>query len=221
VAGVIFLAVVGVFRVRERRAAEIFGMRRRIARDLHDEIGSNLTGIAVSGSLLKDSGALTPGQEARVADITSIAVRTSELMRDLIWVVRPENDKLDDLCYRMKDAAAAILGGTNCHFALPPDPSVHVLNLEVKHNLFLIYKEIITNIARHAKAGEVVVILAVTGRSLILTVSDDGSGFDTAGESKGMGLKNLAARAAAIGGILETTSSPGKGTKTTVIVPFP
>jgi signal transduction histidine kinase len=120
----------------------------------------------------------------------------------------------------MKDAAAGILGGTNCHFALPPDPSVQVLNLDVKHNLYLIYKEIITNIARHAKAKEVVVILATTGRSLMLTVSDDGAGFDTTREMRGMGLKNLAARAAAIGGVLETTSSPGKGTKTTVIVPF-
>jgi ligand-binding sensor domain-containing protein/signal transduction histidine kinase len=218
--GLLALAVTGYVRDRKRRAMELVGVRRRIARDLHDEIGSNLTGIAVSGSLLKDSGELTPGQEARVADILSIAEKTSELMRDLIWVIRPENDRLDDLCFRMKDAAAGILGGSKCHFTMPDDAAAHTLNLEVKHNLYLIYKEIITNIARHAKAGEVATTLKISGRSLVLTVADDGIGFDTAKESAGMGLKNLSARASVVGGSIDITSESRVGTLISVTVPF-
>jgi ligand-binding sensor domain-containing protein/signal transduction histidine kinase len=214
------LAVVGGVRARAQRAREIMGIRRRIARDLHDEIGSNLTGIAVSGSLLKDSGELNPDQDRRVTDITSIAVKTSEMMRDLIWVIRPDNDRLDDLSFRMKDAAVGILAGVHCHFNVPADWSAHTLKLEVKHHLYLIYKEVITNIARHANAEEVMVTLELTGRTLVLTVSDDGTGFDTMKEAKGMGLKNLSHRASAIGGTIEIRSSPGAGTRTIVTVPI-
>ena len=214
------LAVVGVFRAREKRAEEMLDMRRKIARNLHDEIGSNLTGIAVSGSLLKDSGKLDREQEGRVGEITSIAIRTSELMRDLIWVVRPENDRLDDLGFKMKDAAGGILAGTKCHFTMPDHVGDRVLNLEVKHNLFLIFKEIINNISRHAGAREVTVALEASDGRLVLTVSDDGVGFDTARPAKGMGLANLAARARTVGGTIAVSSRPGGGTRTTVSVPF-
>lgn len=220
VVALVALTVAGVFRVREHRAREILAIRRRIARDLHDEIGSNLTGIAVTGSLLRDDGRLTAEQDERVSTITSIAVKTSELMRDLVWVIRPENDRLDDLCFRMKDAAGSILGGMKCRFTMPDAEPPRVLDLEVKHNLYLVYKEIITNIARHARASEVEVRLGVADGELTLRVADDGVGFDPGKASPGSGLRNIASRAAAVRGTSAVRSSPGGGTTVTVTVPF-
>jgi ligand-binding sensor domain-containing protein len=209
-----------IVSIREKRRKEIERLRLRIARDLHDEIGGNLTGIAVAGSLLQKEFSQNDDRQRKAFEITKTAVDTSGLMRDLVWIINPENDTLEDLCFRMKDIGIAMLGNRKVVFQLPNDSPRHPINLEVKRNIFLIYKEILNNIAKHSSAQEVTISMKLTGRSLILHVSDDGVGFGDEPTSRGMGLQSMRARATSVGGVLLIKSEKEKGTQVDVTVPI-
>jgi signal transduction histidine kinase len=90
----------------------------------------------------------------------------------------------------------------------------------VRREVFLLFKEAITNIARHAECTTVDVLLRIDGRRLHLEVSDDGKGFDPTGGSGGQGLRSMRHRAELLGGTLDITSQPGHGTRLMLIVPF-
>jgi len=100
--------------------------------------------------------------------------------------------------------------------ALPPD---HALAPGVREAIFRVAQEGLSNVARHARAGHVRVSLGLIDDQLVLTSQDDGCGFASGGASRGMGMANMAARAAEIGGQLEVTSRPGGGTSVRLAVP--
>jgi signal transduction histidine kinase len=213
-------AIVLLVTARDRRRRDLERLRLRIARDLHDEIGGNLTGIAVAGSLLRKSGPLSPDQDQKADDITKTAVQTTDLMRDLVWIINPQNDTFDDLYFRMKDAANSMLGGRRVTFHFPQDSARRQLKLDVKRSVYLIYKEMMNNIAKHSCATEVTVSFVMTAGSIVLTVADNGIGFDPSVGSQGMGLKNVAARAHSLSGTVRIESRPGSGTRIIVSAPI-
>ena len=186
-------------------------MRVRIASDLHDDLGSSLWSITLLSRMLAKHGKLGDEERQDVSEIHRIAIQSSNSIRDIIWLINPAFDSLQDLILRTKDFAGTVLRGAEyrLHCELP-DLS-RKLPFDFRHNLFLFFKEALTNIARHANATTVEVILQEDSGRWRLTIRDNGRGFDPAAKTAGNGLRNLRARAERMGARLEINSQPDQG----------
>jgi signal transduction histidine kinase len=213
------LAGLGVVRAAQlRRRREIAELRERIARDLHDEVGSNLGGIALLSQLAQ--GADPEQMRRELAEIERIARETAESMRDIVWLLGRESDAPADLLARFRETTATLLAGVEYTFkadpaAFPPRPS-----LDFKRQVFLILKEALHNIVKHSGARSAVVRIVHEGSAFLLEVRDNGRGFDPAAAKQGTGLRSMAARAEAIGGGLSVASQPGGGCVVVLVVPL-
>jgi signal transduction histidine kinase len=186
-------------------------LRNRISTDLHDEIGSNLSSIVVATEMIKrrpmDHYAMQ-----RLTEISQTAMKTADTMRDIVWFINPENDKLDNLILKMKDVAVSLFRSIQYEFRSPEKISNN-LSPEERRNIFLIYKEVLNNIVKHAGATRVEIEVKEDRRSFLLSIQDNGKGFDKESVKKGEGLKNLQRRAKVVGGILDVRSECGPGTR--------
>lgn len=214
--GLLLLALSSVIalmvRMRIRKLLEMERLRSHIARDLHDEIGSNLSSIAMASELLGRQTGLGDKEREKLSGISSVALSTVKDMKDIVWLIKPGNDSLDDLLLRMKDTAAMVLDGCRYTLNFPYIPLRRKVNLEWRQNLYLIYKETLTNIIRHARATVVDIQVRLEGDRLILHVKDDGDGFDPMSVKGGNGLRNIRDRAGMLKADLSIRSGPGRGT---------
>ncbi len=190
--------------------------RERIARDLHDDLGSSLARISLLSGLLKaDRG--SPTQIASHADkISQSADQTVRALEEIVWAVRPGSDSLQSLVEYIAHFATELFegGGIRCRLDLPHSLTARPLPPDVRHNIFLVVKEALTNAFKHSSAQEVRVQANLTGDILEIQVQDDGKGHDPAASAKvekRHGLANMRRRAEAIGATLEFQSTPGQG----------
>ena len=153
--------------------------------------------------------------EADVAAIRRLSMQASNAIREIVWLINPEYDTLQDLVARMEDAARSLLPGIACRFEKRQEHYAWRLPLHQRQNLFLLFKEILTNVAKHAGASEVEILVAESHHHWELCVQDNGVGFDPKAEHAGNGLNNLRQRAARLKGDLQVQSRPGAGTKVT------
>jgi signal transduction histidine kinase len=204
-AAVAVLVALGLYRWRVRRQQQLDRLRLRIARDLHDEIGSNLGGIA----LLIGVAEHDPDAFERIRAIT---LQSIEALKDLVWMIDPGHDALPDMLLRMRGIADDLLPGKLSAFTLTGDATGRRAPLEVRRNVLPIFKEALHNIIKHAQAQHVTIEIALTERRLTLTIRDDGVGMDPAAAPGGHGLRNMQRRAEDIGGQLKIESQPGAGT---------
>ncbi len=217
------LAVVLAWRMsrlaRLARRQEIDVLRQRISRDLHDEIGSHLGSIRLMSELaLREDQGNEPLQE-----IHRLAGEAAESMRGIIWLVR-EGDapRLTSLVEALRQSAAALLKGVGWQLEVREggeDPSI-TASLEFHRQVFLLFREAVHNIARHARASSVRIEAGWKDRRFILRIEDDGCGFELEAVSAGDGLANLRHRAAALGGSLDISSEPGSGTRLLLNAPI-
>jgi ligand-binding sensor domain-containing protein len=206
--GLMFL---GLHLLRLGRLREIERLRLRLAADLHDDVGSNLSTISLlSRRLLKQADAAAPSED--LTAINHISLQTANAIREIVWLINPEYDTMQDLILRMKDAAETILAGIDCHFEISPPNISRKLTLQFRQNLFLLYKETLTNVARHARASRVEINLTEDEAGWRLGVRDNGIGFDPQAGYAGNGLKNLKLRARKLNGVVTIGSEPGRGT---------
>lgn len=228
--GVVLLLIIGYFLFNryqlKRTIAEqqvLLAVRNNIARDLHDEIGSTLTSIKilseVSGkNIHKDS------QKASVfiQKITEQSAAAQQGISDIVWAVKPENDKLENMVIRMREYAAHTLESRNVITSIQVDENLLCQSLDMvqRRDFFLIYKEAINNIAKYAQATEVSVTIGKEEGGLHLEVADNGKGFDTAVTGSSNGLKNMKARALALNGFLDVHSAIGQGTVVNLQIPI-
>lgn len=201
---------------QEREKGE---MRSRIAADLHDEVGSNLSSISMTSQMVRRSAKLDEQDRNRLADIVTTAKETTDAIRDIVWFINPEHDTLADLVLKMKGATSKLLDGLEYTFKESDRTIERKPDILVGKEIYLLYKEVLHNIVKHAKASKVDIEIRNEFRRFVLTVSDDGIGFEVGKASEGLGLKNLRDRAEKIGAKLNFTSSPGHGTKITLSVP--
>jgi signal transduction histidine kinase len=194
-------------RLRRRKRREIEAVRQQISADLHDEIGSNLGTIA----LLARVAAGQPAQAASdLAEIQRVARVTAESMHDLIWFIRPAGDAAN-FATKLRDTATTMLA--HLPFTFRGDGSGRALSLEAKRAVFLIFKEALHNIQRHAQATQVSISLEETASALVLEIADDGIGFAPAASGRGLGLQSQRHRADQLGAELTVESAPGRGTR--------
>lgn len=216
VAGAIYAA----YRYRLRKLLEVERLRLRIADDLHDDVGSNLSSISLGSQLVLQRSALDDEARQLIEEIRQNAAHTAETMRDIVWLINPKNDQLEDMILRMRDVAAKLLTGVQYAFTVTGPPPSRIPDLSIRRNLFLMYKESLNNVAKHSKATHVEISLASSDERLVLSVKDNGVGFDLAHPRTGNGLAGLQRRADAVGGTLDVRSSPGHGTIVTASVPL-
>ncbi len=197
--------------------------RSRIARDLHDDLGSSLTEI----SLLADAGAGWPQAfekaSKRFQAIGNKARAVVNALDVIVWLTNPSKDVLPFLISYLGSYAEEYLSpsGIACRLKIPADVPPLQLTAQVRHNLFLAVKEALHNVVRHARASEVMIEMTITGRQLKITIADNGQGFNPAKPANGNGLSNFNGRLASIGGQCQITSRPNAGTVIAFILPLP
>ncbi len=205
-----------------------------ITADLHDEIGSTLTEIALYSDVglrelrgKQPAAPLSGDERAKLSTLLAEIGTTSrsliDAMNDIVWAIDPKNDSFEFLLLRMKMHATKMLEakGINYDIDIPPALSSLRLPLSFRRRFFLIYKEAINNLLRHAQPKRVVLTLRREGRLLIMTVADDGVGFDPRDAGTGNGLHNMEQRAHSLGGELTIASAPGVGTTVTLRAAIP
>jgi signal transduction histidine kinase/streptogramin lyase len=219
--GVLAALAFAAHRWRVSRVLVLERLRRQIATDLHDDVGSGLTEIALLSEVVRrDAGAAS---HARLATVASLARSLRESMSDIVWAVDPRRDRLADLVDRMRQVAfnMAEADGIRVDFEVPGADELARIDLtpDRKRHLLLAFKEAMTNVARHSGGSRARVALKLAGRRLVLSVADDGRGFDPAASAAGVGLASLRRRAAEIGGSLDLDSAKGSGTTLRLEVP--
>lgn len=190
--------------------------RTRIARDIHDELGTGLTQIG----LLADMGAMKPVAAAAEANFGKIGERARAAVRSLdeiVWAANPRNDflpRLADYLWHLADDCFEAEGSARCRQEVPTGLPAIPVGAELRHNLVLAVKEALTNSLKHGRAETVWLRLQWHDPELIITVEDNGVGFDPANSTaRGNGLTNQMARMREIGGAVEVYSTPGAGTR--------
>lgn len=210
-----------------RAARELEQERGRISRDMHDEVGASLTEIAIlSDRIGRDAGTDEGNQVlehvGRIGDKARVAL---DSIRGIIWATDPGNEDGSRVSAFLREYAGEVVeaAGVDGHFDFPPPGVVPRTSPEVRRTLFLVLKESLTNVLRHGRASRVDVRFVVDGRHLVLSVADDGVGFEIEERSARaghQGLGNMAHRAQESGGTFVVHSASGEGTQVQVRVPW-
>ncbi len=211
--------------IREREIAErqraLETERSRIARDLHDDLGSSLTEIGV----LASTGQRPHHGMDLQGLFNAIAAKARGLIAALdviVWAVDPEDNSLQSVADYLSGFAGEYLANStiSCRFKIPVSFPPLMLDGRVRHDLLLTVKETLNNIVRHGIASEVEFKMAVIGEALEIEIADNGKGFDPATARAGSGLKNLSTRLMNHGGGCQVESIIGKGTTVTIHLPL-
>jgi signal transduction histidine kinase len=211
----------GMLRHRSLRRREIEQLRQQIARDLHDDIGSNLGGIVLLSEI---GGEQSRDPESRrdFESIRKAAEDASLAMRDIVWLIQREPIGLKDFVTRMRQSLRTILNHPDVTMEL--EPAVfqdRPLGLLFRRHVFLAFKEALNNVRKHARTRRATVKVEIKTDRLRFTVRDEGIGFDPEMPGRpGQGLGNLKRRAARVSGSLRIDSAPGKGTEVIFEAPF-
>lgn len=191
--------------------------RARIARDLHDELGASLTRIWRLSERAQGGQEGAEQLKTRIVKISDFALRTSRSLDEIVWAVNPRNDSVGSLLEYMTQFASELFEetGVSCRFDIPANLPEVPLPPEIRHNLFLVVKEALTNVLKHAHAREVCLCAQSCGCRLEVSVHDDGRGFEPASNpavSGCNGLTNMQQRIKNLSGQFVVETAPGKGT---------
>ena len=208
------------WRQHSHRRRDAQRLHDKLARDLHDEIGSNLGSITLICSFAAQSDATPDSMRADISEIERVAAETADSMRDMVDLISTRRSEAGhdwlDVLHRLTER---LLRHHKFDCALPAAPLTLEPDIETRRELYFFCKEVLHNIAKHAQATHVRFHLMPTTDGLRVEIADDGLGFDTAGSSRGHGLGNLRERAAVMKANLQILSKPGNGTSITLDVP--
>ena len=214
--------------VERERAVET--ERRRIANDIHDDLGAGLTEIVILSELAQNPGETFDTVQSDVRNVTDKARALTHSLDEIVWAVNPENDTLDSFVSYACNFAQNYLQSCRirCRLAVPAHIPNVPLTADVRHNFFMVLKEALNNIAKHAGASEVWIQIVVRSAEFAIVVADNGNGFpieakpagcagpNGEGEGGGLGrngLANMRKRMQNIGGRVNVESQPGHGTR--------
>jgi ligand-binding sensor domain-containing protein/signal transduction histidine kinase len=190
--------------------------RTRIAKDMHDDLGARLTEIMFLNGAVEQSPDAGPQTKANVTKAAETARELVQSLDAIVWAVEPRNDTLENLAAYLQDYAERFLNnsGIQCFFDVQKDLPPRAISSEVRHNIFLVTKEALNNIAKHSGATEVRFSLHAAAARLDISMQDNGKGFSRdAVSSLSNGLHNMDERLKNIGSHCVISSEPGKGTR--------
>lgn len=214
------LMVIGLIWAAHRyRVNQLLAMERvrtHIASDLHDDIGSSLSQIAILSEVVRARVAPAAPEIAEPLErIGALSRESVDAMGDIVWAISPHRSTPAHLSQRMRRLASDLLPARGIQLAFESTDEGHArLGIEARREVFLIFKEALNNVIRHAGATEVSIAIAIARGGLRLLVRDNGSGFDVDGPAGGLGqgLHSMRRRAVGLGGTLTIVSAPGSGT---------
>lgn len=209
----IITAVYAFYRYRLQQAIKLQLIRNKIASDLHDEIGSNLSNISIFSKVAQQK--TTAENEPLLKMISEYTQVSMDAMGDIVWMINAGNDRFENIFARMRSMAAEIFEAQNCKLHIEFDEKLNgiKLSMEKRKNFYLIYKEAVNNIAKYADCSEVRIEMMLHHKEVLLHIKDNGKGFDTSKTGKGNGLLNMYKRAEMLKGKLIIKSIAGEGTE--------
>ncbi len=196
--------------------------RVQIARDLHDEVGSTLSSITFFAQAMSENQSKESDAGSKFLSlIAESSSHAKEAMSDIIWSINPNNDNWENIASKLRRYASEVFESKGIAHSIEMPPSDLSVNIdpERRRHLWLLFKEIVTNAAKHSRCTEVQVRLTVREGHVSLTVVDNGTGFDSRLPSTGHGLKNIDARAKLLAAAAELKTSPGEGTRWGITFP--
>jgi signal transduction histidine kinase len=197
--------------------------RARIARDLHDQLGANLTQVALLGEMAEADKNSPDEIESHAKQISETARETTHSLDEIVWAINPSNDTLEGLAnYACKYAQEYLmLAGLRYRVDVPTQLPPTPIPPEVRHNVFLAFKESVNNVVKHAQASEAWIRLRLQPHDFILEIEDNGRGIANADWSKGRsGLRNMKKRMEDIRGEFSVSSGANGGTIVRLTVPI-
>ncbi|HUM46753.1 MAG TPA: sensor histidine kinase [Chitinophagales bacterium] len=222
---VLLLLLTGVLinRNKLKRTIEMERMRNRLSRDLHDDIGSTLSSINILSRTAQDNLNRADTEKARLSleKMNERSQRLLDNMSDIIWNIHPGNDSMQEVMSRMREYAATLLEAKNidCTFDFPDEKTDFRFSMEVKNNIYLIFKEAVNNLSKYSRCTHATLTLKLDENNVHLKIQDNGIGFNEQELAHLGGLKNMQHRAEEIKGILAVTAVKDRGT--TVELTFP
>lgn len=212
---VIIFSIAMGYKIKEL-FTQVAEVRNRLSRDLHDEIGATLTGVTMMSEFVKKKLEKQPEKEIvnYVERITAESKLMSEKLNDIVWATNPDNDSTEKIIFKIQSFAAGVCAARdiNFHVSSPSSKPEGSFNITTRNNLYNISKEAINNAVKYSGAKNIYFKLEKRHGHLVVTISDDGGGFDPDKVTPGNGLKNIRTRAEEMNASFNINSAPGKGT---------
>ncbi len=212
-----------IYRYRIKRVKEMFEMRQVIASDLHDEIGSSLTSIHILSKMSQVN--VTNDQQKAHSLLEKVIDQSSQIqqnMSDIVWAIRPDNDKLEDMVTRMREILSHSLEPKNIKINFKAEERLmgESLPMEQRRDFLLIFKEAVNNIAKYSQCQMTSINLERQNGNIRLLIEDDGIGFDLNRQTTSNGIRNMHRRAGLMKGSIRIDSKTGNGTRIELLVPI-
>lgn len=201
----------------------LISIREKISRDLHDEIGSSITNINVLNELARRNVSDAPQTALLYLGQSGTHIQNiSDNLSDIVWSIHPGHDDTNQLLVRMKRYATDVLLGSQINCNLHFDDSINevAMNMQMRHDFYLVFKEAVNNIVKHSGATLVNIVTKLTPLAIEMGVSDNGKGISGHDNLSGNGLKNMRHRVEQHGGTFKIIHTPGSGTHITFIFPL-
>ena len=178
----VLLSAYVFYRFRMAQALKLQSIRDRIAGDLHDEVGSNLSNIYIFSNVAQQKAKRNDETGPLLQKITDYTQQSMEAMNDIVWMINTRNDRFENIMVRMRTLAAEFSETSDCKLHLDFDENLNgvKLNMEERKNFYLIYKEAINNTAKYAGCKSLWVEMKLNQNTVTLKVRDNGKGFDVA-----------------------------------------
>ncbi len=211
IAGGVILYLYEKHKVKLKQFMIAQEIRNNISRDLHDDLGSALSSISFISDMGQQSGLDKARKYHQLIGDTSRSM--IDAINDIVWVVNPKNDSMESLIYRMRRFSSTLFEARNIRLSFRDDESLIQLQLpmNMRRNIYMIFKEIVNNTAKHSEATEVTIDLIRKGQHMLFRIADNGKGFDKDAPPSGNGLLNIQARALEINALLVISSTTGAG----------
>jgi signal transduction histidine kinase len=203
----------------EERIQSANAERTRIAKELHDDLGSTVSSISLFTQMALNKTDAKDGEMVQLLErVNANASQLAETMADIIWAIYTKNDSFNNLLLRMKDFAFELLKPLNIQvqFAFPEELKALSLNPEQRKNVYYIFKEAINNAVKHSECSSISVACAIKNKVVSLEISDNGKGFDLDTVKRNNGLGNMQSRADELNGTLKIVSNINSGTHITL-----
>lgn len=214
--------IFALYRFRVRQLLEVERARTLIATDLHDDIGSNLSKISVLSEVVRIQ--LANKNESNNKLLNSIAEISRESvssMSDIVWAINPKRDSILEMIRRMREHAEAMFvpKGVVVNFSEPAANSKIKLSMNLRRELYLIFKEAVNNAAKYSNCTSITIIFRLEKKEIFLEIADNGCGFDRVSKSSGNGLSNMDLRVQKLRGQFKVESRIGYGTTIKIQTP--
>jgi signal transduction histidine kinase len=216
------LAEENLRKAKEERLVELEQVRKRIATDLHDDIGASLTRISLLSEVAqRRQSSVEPAGNNSLSVIAGLARELVDSMSDIVWAINPERDSLGDLTQRMRRFAGDVFSarGIDFQFHQSDFGDNARVGANFRREIFLIFKEAVNNAVRHSECSDAEIEFKLMNGALFLKVSDNGRGFDVENKSNGHGLASMRARIERLGGEMNAVSAQDKGSALAFTVP--